>query len=613
MPQRKQKRVAQQKSGRLRIGDNWNAITIIALSQNNPLKAIAEFVENSIDAKAKHISIIRGKVRGEHFLKIVDDGEGLPLDETGVPNFQYVATHICDSIKRRLKNEGVLGVQGEFGIGLLSFWTVGECLLLSCGAKDNKIYHMRMTRGEPGYQITHRQLLSFFPGTELLISPLLAGLRQLNGEKIQRYLASELRDRIRQTQIKVKVIDHFQRCEYPVEPRQFSGQLIHQLPSLTAPQGEIYTELYLNSPEQDNKIGLYRCGTRVLPSLTQLDEFQCAPWTSGYLQGIMDAPFLNLTPGTRDGIIRDEQFELFCQMVRPLQEKLLEVIAEQHRAQEERSSKEILKTVQMALKEAILSLPQEEYDWFEVHANKFSSSLNVKPEASMSTGSMDGDTLVIPTEEKFETEEIDPPAQKQFFEFSGPLQQIKISPGTCNISVNSKRNFRVICRYRKKLSVDQNLSFQWEILEGAGILNPADSSMVTFEAPAEPCLCRLGVKVRQNDIECQADAIITVTDSILPEHLMTSKTAKKGLPGYTLKSAPGELWRSRYDIDQNLVVINNAHRDFVYASKEKSRKLRYICRLFVKELILANFINGNSSELLERMIELSLYTEESLR
>lgn len=33
-------------TGKLRIGDDWNAITIIALSQNNPLKAIAEFVEH---------------------------------------------------------------------------------------------------------------------------------------------------------------------------------------------------------------------------------------------------------------------------------------------------------------------------------------------------------------------------------------------------------------------------------------------------------------------------------------------------------------------------------------------------------------------------------------
>ena len=43
--------------GKLKIGDDWNAITIIALSQSNPLKAVAEFVENSIDAGADRIDI----------------------------------------------------------------------------------------------------------------------------------------------------------------------------------------------------------------------------------------------------------------------------------------------------------------------------------------------------------------------------------------------------------------------------------------------------------------------------------------------------------------------------------------------------------------------------
>ena len=55
-------------SGKLRIGDDWNAIRIIALSQSNPLKAIAEFVENSIDAHAKTITITRGREHGAHYL-----------------------------------------------------------------------------------------------------------------------------------------------------------------------------------------------------------------------------------------------------------------------------------------------------------------------------------------------------------------------------------------------------------------------------------------------------------------------------------------------------------------------------------------------------------------
>ena len=130
----KSKKNIEGRKGQLRIGDNWNAITIIALSQNNPLKAVAEFVENSIDARAKEILIIRGKARGESYLKIVDDDQGVPVNEEGIPDFKYVATHICDSIKKRLKEEGAAGIQGEFGIGLLSFWTVGETLTMSsCG------------------------------------------------------------------------------------------------------------------------------------------------------------------------------------------------------------------------------------------------------------------------------------------------------------------------------------------------------------------------------------------------------------------------------------------------------------------------------------------------
>ena len=55
-------------SGKLRIADHWNAISIIASSQANPLKAVAEFVENSIDAQAKQVVIIRGKKKGEFYL-----------------------------------------------------------------------------------------------------------------------------------------------------------------------------------------------------------------------------------------------------------------------------------------------------------------------------------------------------------------------------------------------------------------------------------------------------------------------------------------------------------------------------------------------------------------
>ena len=124
MPAKKTTKKLNRRKGKLRIGNNWNAITIIALSQTNPLKAIAEFAENSIDAKARHITILRGREGGAHYLRISDDGEGIPRNEMGLPDFAYVATHICDSIKRQLKQKGARNP------GRIWYWTAQ---FLDCG------------------------------------------------------------------------------------------------------------------------------------------------------------------------------------------------------------------------------------------------------------------------------------------------------------------------------------------------------------------------------------------------------------------------------------------------------------------------------------------------
>ena len=170
MPRKSARDSKNAERGKLRIGDDWNAIRIIALSQGNPLKAIAEFVENSIDARAKTITITRGREHGEHYLSIRDDGNGVPRDADGLPDFKYVATHICDSIKRRLKADGGgAGMQGEFGIGLLSFWTVGETLtMLSTGA-DQRAYQMTMSKGDPSFTTSPRRTLFAERGTELIL------------------------------------------------------------------------------------------------------------------------------------------------------------------------------------------------------------------------------------------------------------------------------------------------------------------------------------------------------------------------------------------------------------------------------------------------------------
>lgn len=593
--------------GKLRIGDNWNAITIIALSQNNPLKAVAEFVENCIDAQAKRITVTRGKEKGVHFLRIKDDGQGIRHDENGIPDFHYVATHICDSIKRQMKLHGAKGVQGEYGIGLLSFWTVGEELVIASRGSDGKVYQMQMKKGDPNYRVTQRRILVSEPGTELTIRHILPGIKHFSGEKIQWYLASELRDRIRNSNVDIQVIDRNSRTSNKVEPRKFEGRLLHELPETMSGQEQVYLEIYLARPDPKNAVELFRSGTRVVDNISQLNPFAKAPWTSGYLQGMIDAPSLNLTPGTRTGVIYDVALTNLASSLAPVESALLKIIEEQQRAEEEQTSRDVLRSIQKALREALLALPEEEYDWFDIHggggrrrpANKTEPESNTafpheeSPEGS--PGSSANDT-----------------EQKQFFEFAGPLHNLRISPASSVVAVERSRNLRAVPRDRSGHAVDENLSYHWELTEGDGKLENTGTEIVTFHAPFEPGLIRLKVTATQREITCEAESLITVTESLLPENRDREPT-KQGIPNYTYQKAPGELWRSRFQSDQNVIVINNGHRDFVYASRNKALKLRYISRLFAKELVLKNFPGATANDLLERLIELSLYTEENLR
>ena len=82
-----------------------------------------------------------------------------------------------------------------------------------------------------------------------------------------------------------------------------------------------------------------------------------------------------------------------------------------------------------------------------------------------------------------------------------------------------------------------------------------------------------------------------------------------GLPGYTFERAAGELWRCRFDTERNIIMVNSGHRDFVFATRNRALQLRYLARLYVKELVLKNFAGLPADQLLERMIELSLYAE----
>ena len=93
----------------------------------------------------------------------------------------------------------------------------------------------------------------------------------------------------------------------------------------------------------------------------------------------------------------------------------------------------------------------------------------------------------------------------------------RISPASSVLPVDKSRQLRGIARDRSGRQVDEDLKFVWEIVEGEGGLENENGEIVTFKAPLSPGLTRVQLTVSQQGIVAQADSMITVTDSILPE------------------------------------------------------------------------------------------------
>jgi hypothetical protein len=291
----------------------------------------------------------------------------------------------------------------------------------------------------------------------------------------------------------------------------------------------------------------------------------------------------------------------------PLESTLSGLILEQQKAEEERASRNILKSVQNALREAILDLPPEECDWFDLNEKKRTLAGGLRGEDGLD---LQNGPFSCPG--SVATAVQDPKGQKQFFEFAGPLFSARIYPANTLVPVSQARALRVTGFDKSRRVIDSGLTIVWSVTEGKGSLDKTEGEIVQFIAPDEPGFTKIKAVVHQGDIACEAECRITVVDSLIRQ---TEKdlVSKKGLPGYTLESARGKVWRSHHDEKRNVVVINSGHRDFVFAARNKSRKIRYILRLFSKELVSRDFTGLSADEMMERLIELSLYTEEKLR
>ncbi len=164
---------------RLRPENPFDLIRLLARSQTDPRKAVAELAQNSLDANAREVEISWFNEAGQRVLRVFDDGEGIFSEMDRPEALRRIAQTIGHSHKRDLSpvQRRELMVLGKYGIGLIGFWSIGEvmeirsrvggtdpwCLQLVEDKSEGKLYRplgRRLTE-EPTYtQITIRQALS---------------------------------------------------------------------------------------------------------------------------------------------------------------------------------------------------------------------------------------------------------------------------------------------------------------------------------------------------------------------------------------------------------------------------------------------------------------------
>lgn len=118
-----------------------NTISKIAAGEviENPASVVKELVENSIDAKAKHI-VIEIKDGGTKSIKVSDDGIGIDKEDIELAFMQHATSKLSDISD--LDSIASFGFRGE---ALSSIASVSSVRLITKRREDNKTYGYRCT------------------------------------------------------------------------------------------------------------------------------------------------------------------------------------------------------------------------------------------------------------------------------------------------------------------------------------------------------------------------------------------------------------------------------------------------------------------------------------
>jgi Histidine kinase-, DNA gyrase B-, and HSP90-like ATPase len=555
--------------GMLKARDPFELIRWLAYSQPDPRKALAELIQNSLDAGASAVRVTRARDGGAACLRIFDDGSGVIPEMERREALQYVATHIGHSRKRQLSPQERLSLmtQGQYGIGLLGFWSLGERLEMRSSVPGDRPHRLVLYRDRPGYLI--EPLREHLPlgdrWTEIVVAELdEAATVATHGKRAADYLAAELRGQLLGRDVVLEVEDRLARGgagkAIRVTPAPLPGRPIAGLASIeVAGHGTATVDIGLwdGRPEQCPGIAVYCGGTRVAETLCGLGGLGLdrPPWSDPRLSGTIEYPAFTVPPGSRDGVLPNEGAAAFARALEEVEPAIASALEELERAQAERAERAVLRDLRAAFGQvarrrpglALIPPPGADADAAE-HAPKVAAPIS-------------------------ESRRARPPGLLP----PGPLAEIVVRPDVLVLPRGAQLTLRASCRDALGHEVAVPVALRWSAEGAFATVVPVDedAACAVLSAGDDAGRGTLRVTGRAEGRE----AVATVGYEVLGRAVLRDPGTIVPDPAWV--DDPEGAWRSR--IAASRWEVNAAHPDFV-AAEAPASKLKYLSLLLAKDL-----------------------------